>query len=48
MVVAVAATSSLLVIPLARVMENEKVSPRGLIGSLLSVGGVVWLCLQPR
>lgn len=47
-VVAVAATSSLLVIPLARVMENEKISPRGLIGSLLAVGGVVWLCLQPR
>jgi drug/metabolite transporter (DMT)-like permease len=48
MVVAVAATSSLLVIPLARVMENEKISPRGLIGSLLAVGGVAWLCLQPR
>jgi len=48
MVVAVAATSSLLVIPLARVMEHEKISPRGLIGSLLAVGGVAWLCLQPR
>jgi drug/metabolite transporter (DMT)-like permease len=48
MVVAVAATSSLLVIPLARVMENEKISRRGLTGSLLAVGGVVWLCLLPR
>lgn len=47
-VVAVAATSSLLVIPLARVMENEKTSPRGLAGSLLAVAGVAWLCLQPR
>jgi drug/metabolite transporter (DMT)-like permease len=48
MVVAVAATSSLLVIPLARVMEKERTSPRGLAGALLAVGGVIWLCLQPR
>jgi drug/metabolite transporter (DMT)-like permease len=33
------------VIPLARIFEGERITPRAAVGSLLAVGGVVGLIL---
>ena len=44
-VTAVTALTPLVVIPFARVMENEKVTPRALIGGAVAVVGVVGLAL---
>jgi drug/metabolite transporter (DMT)-like permease len=44
-VTAVTALTPLVVIPFARVMENEKVTPRALIGGAIAVAGVVGLAL---
>ena len=45
-VVAVAATSTLLVIPLARAVEKDVPGRRQVAGTLLAAAGVVWLCLR--
>jgi drug/metabolite transporter (DMT)-like permease len=44
-VTAVTALTPLVVIPFARVMENEKVTPRALIGGAIAVAGVVGLAI---
>ena len=44
-VLAVAATSTLLIIPLARIVEKDKPGPRQLLGTVLAAGGVIALCL---
>ncbi len=44
-VLAVAATSTLIIIPLARVIEKDRAGNRQIAGTLLAVAGVVWLCL---
>jgi drug/metabolite transporter (DMT)-like permease len=44
-VTAITALTPLVVIPFARVMENEKVTPRALIGGAIAVAGVVGLTL---
>jgi drug/metabolite transporter (DMT)-like permease len=44
-VTAVTAITPLVVIPFARVMENEKVTPRALTGSAIAVAGVVGLAV---
>ncbi|MBP7948979.1 MAG: DMT family transporter [Verrucomicrobiales bacterium] len=47
-VLAVAATSTLIVIPLARVVEGDRPSVRQLGGTLIATAGVVWLALLRR
>jgi drug/metabolite transporter (DMT)-like permease len=44
-VLAVAASSTLIIIPLARWMEKDHASNSQIIGTLLAVAGVAWLCL---
>jgi drug/metabolite transporter (DMT)-like permease len=44
-VLAVAATSTLIIMPLARWLEKDKPGWQQLIGTLLAVSGIVWLCL---
>jgi drug/metabolite transporter (DMT)-like permease len=44
-VVAIAATSTLLVIPLARIMERDAPGARQILGTLLAAGGIVALKL---
>ena len=43
-VLAVAATSTLIIIPLARWLEKDHASRTQLMGTLLAVAGVAWLC----
>ncbi|MGA2751276.1 MAG: DMT family transporter [Verrucomicrobiota bacterium] len=45
LVLAVVATSPLVVIPFSRVMEGEKIQPRSLIGGFIAVAGAVLLTL---
>jgi drug/metabolite transporter (DMT)-like permease len=45
-VLVVTATTPILVIPLARIFEGERITPRAAIGSLVAVGGVVGLILS--
>lgn len=45
-VVAIAATSTLLVIPLARIMEKDKPHTRQIAGSILAAAGIVFLKLS--
>ena len=44
-VLAITATSPLIVALLARLISNEKPGPLAMIGSLISVGGVIAICL---
>lgn len=44
-VLVIVATTPILVIPMARVFEGERVRPRAAVGSILAVGGVVGLIL---
>ena len=44
-VLVIVATAPILVIPLARIFEGERITPRAVIGSLIAVGGVVGLIL---
>lgn len=44
-VVAVAATSTLLIIPLAYVTERELPTVRQFTGTVLAAAGIIWLCL---
>ena len=45
-VLAVTATSPLLIIPMAYFTEGDRPSGRAVFGSVVAVGGVVWLCLM--
>lgn len=45
-VLAVIAITPLLVMPLARLVEKDTPSPSALIGTIVAVGGVVYLCLS--
>jgi len=44
-VLVIVAMTPILVIPLARIFEGERITPRAALGSLLAVGGVVGLIL---
>ncbi len=45
-VLVVTATTPILVIPLARIFEGERITPRAAVGSLVAVAGVVGLILS--
>ena len=45
-VLVIIATTPVLVIPLARIFEGERITPRAVIGALIAVGGVVGLILH--
>lgn len=45
-VLVIVATTPVLVIPLARLFERERITPRAVIGTLIAVGGVVGLILH--
>lgn len=47
-VLAVAATSTLIIMPLARLIEKDKPGLRQVMGTLVAVSGVAWLCWLRR
>lgn len=44
-VAAIIATSPIVLLPLSRIVEGEKIGVRSLVGALVAVGGVVGLIL---